>query len=119
MTSSCFFAIQSVLSVNFNSAIGKLLVLINQSFGGYSIDVKQMSNTLFTNFTTELKKQIGIQYEIKCRKLLSQIMIRSSFIFKENHVFLEEKDNPSEKVVIVEEELDGIDIDGVGNLLNL
>ena len=67
-----------------------------------------MSNTLFTNFSTELKKQIGIWYEIKWRKLLSQIIIRLSFIFKENHVFIEEEENTSDKVVIVEEELDGI-----------
>ena len=67
-----------------------------------------MSNTLFTNFSTELKKQIRIWYEIKWRKLLSQIIIRLSFIFKENHVFIEEEDNTSDKVVIVEEELDGI-----------
>ena len=40
--------------------------------------------------------------EIKCRKGLSQIMRCSSFIFKENHAFIEEKDNCSGKVVIVE-----------------
>ena len=39
----------------------------------------------------------------------------SSFIFKENHVLIEE-DNPSEKIVIFEEELDGFDRDGIGNL---
>ena len=33
-------------------------------------------------------------------------------------VFIEE-DSPSEKVVIVEEELDGIDTDGTGNLEDL
>ena len=43
-------------------------------------------------------------------------MRRSSSIFKENHVFIEEEDNPSDKVVMIEEELDGIDIDGIGNL---
>ena len=77
--------------------------------------------TLFTNFSIDLKKQIGIWYEIKCRKLLSQVMRRSSYIFKENHVFIEEEDNPSNspKVVIVEEELDGIDIDGIGNAVDL
>ena len=37
----------------------------------------------------------------------------SSFIFKENQVLIVE-DNPSEKIVIVEEELDGI-----GNLEDL
>ena len=35
-------------------------------------------------------------------------MIWSSFIFKENQVFIEEEDNPSNKAVKVEEELDGI-----------
>ena len=39
----------------------------------------------------------------------------SSFIFKKNHGFIE-KDNPSEKNVIVGEELDCINIDDIGNL---
>ena len=39
----------------------------------------------------------------------------SSFILKKNYGFIQEG-NPSEKVVIVEEELDGIDIDDIGNL---
>ena len=50
----------------------------------------------------------------------------SSFIFKENHVFIEEEDNPSDKVVMVVEELDcididveGVDIHGIGNLVDL
>ena len=30
------------------------------------------------------------------------------FIFKANHVFMEKKDSPVKKAVIVEEELDGI-----------
>ena len=34
------------------------------------------------------------------------MMRLSSFIFKENHVFIEQEDNPSDKVVIVEEELE-------------
>ena len=55
------FLWQSVLiSINIILRIGKLLVLINQSVCGYLIDAKQMSNALFTNFSTELKKQIGI-----------------------------------------------------------
>ena len=45
--------------------------------------------------------------------------MRCSSIFKENHVFIEGKDNPSDKVVMVEEELDDIDIDGIGNLVDL
>ena len=46
-------------------------------------------------------------------------MRRSSSIFKENHIFIEEKDNRSDKVVMVEEELDGINIDSIGNLVDL
>ena len=38
------------------------------------------------------------------------------FIFKVNHVFVEEKDNPVEKVVINEGELDIIEIDSILNL---
>ena len=45
--------------------------------------------------------------------------MRRSSVFKENHVFIEEKDNPSDKVVMVEEELDDIDMDGIGNLVDL
>ena len=37
---------------------------------------------------------------------------------KKSHVLIEE-DSPSEKIVIVEEELDGIDRDDVGNLEDL
>ena len=45
-------------------------------------------------------------------------MRRSSLIFIENRVFTEEE-NTSDKVVIIEEELDGINIDGIGNLLDI
>ena len=38
----------------------------------------------------------------------------SSFIFKMNHVFIE-KDNLRENIIIVEEELADVDIDGIGN----
>ena len=50
------FLHQSVLSININSPIGELLILIKQSFCDYLIDAKQMSNTLFTNFSTEMEK---------------------------------------------------------------
>ena len=46
-------------------------------------------------------------------------MIFSSLIFKENHVFTEEKDNSSNKVAIVEAELDVTDVDDIGNLVGL
>ena len=39
------------------------------------------------------------------------------FCFKENHVFIEEEESPS--VIIVEKELDGFDVDGIGNLEDL
>ena len=58
---------------------------------------------------------------MKLRRLCSQILIFfyvSSFIFKENHTLVE-KDNPSEKIVITEEKLDGIDTDDTGNLEDL
>ena len=58
---------------------------------------------------------------IKLRWLRSQILsflYFSNFIFKENLVF-NEKDNPSQKVVITEEELDGIDRDDIGNFEDL
>ena len=45
--------------------------------------------------------------------------MRRSSVFKENHVFIEEKDNLSVKAVMVEEELDDIDMDGIGNLADL
>ena len=41
------------------------------------------------------------------------------FIFKVNQVFMQEKENSVEKVVLYEEELDGIEIDGMLNLENL
>ena len=38
---------------------------------------------------------------MKYRKIFSQIIKHSSFIFKENHVFIEEEDNSSDKFVKV------------------
>ena len=43
----------------------------------------------------------------------------SVFIFKADHVFMEEKDNPVEKVNIDKEELDGIEIDCILNFEDL
>lgn len=43
----------------------------------------------------------------------------SSFIFKLNHVFMEENENLEEKFIVGEEELDGIAIDGILDLENL
>ena len=58
---------------------------------------------------------------IKLRRLRWQVLrflCFSSFVFKENYVS-NEKDNPSQKVVIVEEEPDNIDIDDIVNLEKL
>ena len=43
----------------------------------------------------------------------------SSFFFEENPTFIEGETPQSNNVVTVEEKLDGIDIDGIGNLLDL
>ena len=41
------------------------------------------------------------------------------FIFKEDHLFIEDEGKPSDKVVTVVKGPYGIDIDGIGNLLDL
>ena len=41
----------------------------------------------------------------------------SSLICEENHVLIGE-DKPSDKVVTIEEELDAVDVDGIGNLVD-
>ena len=79
------------------------------------IDAKQMSNSLFTNFFTVLTKKTGKLYEIKSRKLLSQKIRCSCFLFKEDHFFIEEEDNPSGNVVTATDELHDFDIAGIGN----
>ena len=54
----------------------------------------------------------------RLRGLKLNVLYCSSFIFKENHVF-NGKDNLLEKVVIVEEKKDDIDIDDIVNLEDL
>ena len=49
-----------LIGININTTIRKLLVSINKSLSGYLIGAKHMSNTLFTNFLTEFKKQKDI-----------------------------------------------------------
>ena len=44
--------------------------------------------------------------------------MKRCFIFDENHVFIEEH-NSSGRVVTTEEELDAIEVDGIGNLADL
>ena len=44
-------------------------------------------------------------------------MKRSSFIYKQNHVFIEE-DNPSDKSITLEKELDAVEVDDIGNLVD-
>ena len=45
-------------------------------------------------------------------------MKRSSFTCEENYDFIEE-DNPSDKVVPIQEELNAAEVDGIGNLVHL
>ena len=49
-------------------------------------------------------------------ELLSLIMGVSAFIWEKNHVFIEE-DHPSSKVVTMEEDLDAVKVDRIGNLV--
>ena len=93
MISIQLFLGQSFVSININSPIGKLLALINQSF------------TLFTNLLTGLKKLIGF----------SGKYMELTYLPK-NHVFVEE-DNFSSKIVTMEEELDAVEVDRIGNLV--
>ena len=88
--------------------IRKLLVLINQSTSRNLI--------YFAYKYFELKKQVYTKY---IRNKMQEAMFPdidfsnfSSFIFKVHRIFIEKEDYPSEKVVIDEEELDGIDKDG-------
>ena len=55
-------------------------------------------------------------YEIKSRRLRSQILTCFIFLVLFSKNGFVKKSNPSEKNVIVEEELDCIDIDDIGNL---
>ena len=71
---------------------------------------------MLTSFSAELQKQIYTNYiRNKLEKTTVEDMNFSSFIFKVNHVFIDEDDKLSEKVVIVEEELDGVGKNDIGN----
>ena len=54
----------------------------------------------------------------RLRFQISEFFHVSSFIFEEDHVLIQ-KDNPSENLVIVEEELDIIDRYDIGNFVDL
>ena len=62
-------------------------------------------------------KEANIQIELTKKKMQDSMFADidfsdfSIFIFKVNHIFMEKKDNPVEKVVTDEEEPDGIEID--------
>ena len=61
---------------------------------------------------------LSFRQKIKQKKL-ANVADTTFFIFIENHVFMGENDNPVENVVTYEEELDGIEIDGISSLENL
>ena len=72
-------------------------------------------------FATDLNSKETSIYEITLRRLSSQILMFwgfFSFIFKDNHILVEEH-NPSGKIVIVKEEVGGINIDDIRNLEDL
>ena len=74
-----------------------------------------MSNTFFTNSPTELRNQIYMIWnkieQIALADNDSVLVLFSLFIVKEDY--------SSENLVVVEEELDVIDIDGIENLEDL
>ena len=109
----CFFTIQSVLSINMKSPIEKLLVSTNQSSSGSLICFA------YSCFDSQRSKyaKIAIRNTMPDSKVAD--IDFSIFIFKVKHVFMEEKDNPVEKLVIDEKELDGIHIDDILSLENL
>ena len=85
----------------------KILVLTIESSSG---------NLIYFAYrcSTELKKQTYTKYiRNKMQETAFPDIDFSSFIFKVNHAFIEEEDNPSEKVAVYEEELDGISINGI------
>ena len=96
--------IQSILS----TPIKELLVWINQSNSG---------NLTYFYYKLIDRDNETITYTAKLGRPLSQILTFlyfSSFIFKENQVF-NERDNPSQNFVIVEEKVNDIDMDDIGN----
>ena len=90
---------QSILS----SRIKKLLVSINQ-----------LNSSNFTYFYYKLieRAKEAIIYTTRLRIPRSQMLI--FLVFLETQIYSKE-DKPSQKVVIVEEKLDDIDIDGIRN----
>ena len=69
----------------------KLLLSTNQSYFGYLIDIK----CFFSNFLTELKKQM---YDIEVTTLADmKDIVFSSFIFKENDIFIQIRRKPFRK----------------------
>ena len=89
------------------SSVRKWLVSMNQSSFGYLIYFQH-------KFFDRAREQICMKPNHRdhiCKKCW--FFWFYSFLFKKNHVFKE--DNSSEKVVIVEEDLHGIDTDDTGN----
>ena len=96
------------------SPIRKLLVLANQSSSGSLIYFAY--RYLDSQRSKHANKKQNARLNVR-RYWFSWYWV-SIFIFKINHVFMEGKDNPVEKVVIDEEEPDVIEIDGILNLQN-
>ena len=94
------------------SSTKKLLLSINQS---------NPDNLIYFYFKLFDRAEEANTYTTKSRILplqLLSLLYFSSFIFNENEVINKEKDL-SQKAVIVEEDLEDIDIDDIGNLEDL
>ena len=109
-----FLAIQAVLSINIKSQIRKLLVLNSQSFSGSFIC---LAYRCFESWMKYMKYMRNKMQDPTFADI--EFSNFSSFIFKLNHVFMEENENLEEKFIVGEEELDGIAIDGILNSENL
>ena len=82
------------------------------------VSINQSSYFIYSIFSANLNsKETSIYYETKSRRLVCRYLFLyfSSFIFKYDHVLVEWH-NPSEKIVMIKEEVDGIDIDDIGNV---
>ena len=93
---NCFLAIQSVLSINMKSLIRKLLVLTNQSFSGSFIYFA------YRCFDSLRSKHADIAIRNKMQDSTFEDIDFYDFpifLFKVNHVFMEEKENPVEMLL--------------------
>ena len=111
-------------NVEKHNVVSTLFCVVN-----FNVDIRNIISTLIwrctmsrhhINLRKTLNRRWNVCWEVKYREFLSQIMRRSSFkfhqVFKSRFYW---RGKPSNKVNTVEEEQDGIDVDGIGNLMDL